>query len=188
MKSPAIAILFCSPRRSGNTGMLLELLVDAFSKEGLETETKYLYELNFSGCTECEMCYNGDDCVIADDMKDIYPILENACGILFLTPVFFASLPSQAKAVIDRAQPYYIRKYVFKKSPRKPGLGGLIAHSERKGSFDCLTIPVKYFFDSLGLDFVPPLFLPSLRSVGESENSLIRAFVENFSKRLKELH
>ena len=48
-------------------------------------------------------------CAIVDDMVDVYEMLDAADELYLVTPVYFASVPSQLKALLDRLQPYYAR-------------------------------------------------------------------------------
>ncbi len=94
--------IVCSPRKGGNTEILVEQALNAAREKGAETEMILLAEKQISPCDACQGCLEEGVCVIEDDMSDIYQKLENADGIIFGTPVYFNNVSAQAKAVIDR--------------------------------------------------------------------------------------
>lgn len=59
------------------------------------------------GCDGCDYCKGDEDCIIEDDMFDLYDALPTIDRLIIVTPIYFAGLPSQMKAVCDRLQPYY---------------------------------------------------------------------------------
>ena len=46
-------------------------------------------------------------CVIDDDMAEVREHLDAADELIVVTPVYFACVPAQFKALLDRLQPYY---------------------------------------------------------------------------------
>ena len=53
-------------------------------------------------CDGCESCMETGECIIDDDMQELYPKLLAADGIIMGTPVYFWGATAQAKAIIDR--------------------------------------------------------------------------------------
>jgi multimeric flavodoxin WrbA len=92
-----------SPRKGGNTEIMVRESLDAARKAGAETEIVLIADKTIAGCDGCEACYKNGVCKIKDDMLPIYDQLKAANGIIFGTPVYYGDFPSQAKAVIDRA-------------------------------------------------------------------------------------
>ena len=94
--------IVCSPRKNGNTQILIEEALDAAREKGAETEMVLVADKQISPCDACDGCLEDGVCVIEDDMQEIYQKLEDADGIIFGTPVYFINVSAQAKAVIDR--------------------------------------------------------------------------------------
>ncbi len=92
----------CSPRKQGNTITLLREVLDAARQEGAETELYSVAEKTIEPCQGCRACWETGHCRIQDDMQELYDKLIAANGIVFGTPVYFYSMTSQAKAIIDR--------------------------------------------------------------------------------------
>ena len=92
-----------SPRKKGNTARLLkEFLKGVSEKSGITTNQVYLQENKILGCTGCGYCNTSTGCRLEDDMQNIYPILKEADLLVFATPVYWWSMSSQLKALIDR--------------------------------------------------------------------------------------
>lgn len=94
-----------SPRKEGNTYLLLKMVCDELEKEGIETEIIQVGDRNIHGCIACGQCRKNlnNQCVFNDDVVNvaINKIIE-ADGILLGSPVYFADLSAQMKAFIDR--------------------------------------------------------------------------------------
>ncbi len=68
-----------------------------------------------SGAAEGEKHHR--HCVKRDDMDDVYPLLDDADELIVVSPVYFAGVPSQLKALLDRFQPYFWTKTRARKRP-----------------------------------------------------------------------
>jgi multimeric flavodoxin WrbA len=62
------------------------------------------------GCIECETCKQTTVCIYQDEMLEIQHALNRADAALVISPIFFAGVPSQLKALLDRLQPYYWKR------------------------------------------------------------------------------
>ncbi len=118
-----------SPRRGGNTDLLLEQALAGARSAGAETETIEVGRLNISPCRHCDGCLKEGKCVIDDDMQSVYPKLREADRIIIASPMFFMGLTAQAKALIDRCQALWAIKYELKQKL------ALNSGGERKGLF-----------------------------------------------------
>src|SRR5512137_2456765 len=155
--------LFGSPRRGGNTEILLEEALKGAEKEGAEIERLCLSDLKITPCTECHGCDQTGNCVILDDMQKIYPKLLEADVIILASPIFFYGVTAWAKALIDRSQALWARKYLLKDpslgKEGKKRKGFLISVGATKGQkvFEGSILTVKYFFDVLNAEYVGEL-------------------------------
>lgn len=94
----------CSPRRAGNTEILVNEALASAKDFGAEVELVTISGRNIAPCDGCESCIMTGKCRIEDDMQGIYSRLLEADGIIFGTPVYFWSVTAQAKALIDRTR------------------------------------------------------------------------------------
>ncbi len=91
-----------SPRKGGNTEILVAEALAAAREAGAETEIFLVADKNISGCDGCHSCGQTKVCKIKDDMQPLYQKMETADAIIFGSPVYFHGVTAQAKAVIDR--------------------------------------------------------------------------------------
>ncbi|HNZ71283.1 MAG TPA: flavodoxin family protein [Prolixibacteraceae bacterium] len=95
-----------SPRKEGNTSILIRSVFEELNKEGIETEVIQLGNKNVHGCTGCGKCreVQNKKCQIKNDLLNtcIEKMIE-ADGIILGSPVYFADVTSEMKALIDVA-------------------------------------------------------------------------------------
>jgi multimeric flavodoxin WrbA len=165
--------LFGSPRRGGNTDLLLEEALRGAKAEGAEVEALYLSDFNIIPCRECLQCFNDGKCIILDDMQKIYPKLLEADIIILASPIFFYGITGWAKALVDRCQAFWSRKYVLKDESLGRGgkrrKGFLISVGATKGQrvFEGAILTAKYFFDVLNAEYVGELVFRQIDMKGD---------------------
>ncbi|MCG7849562.1 MAG: flavodoxin family protein [ANME-2 cluster archaeon] len=102
-----ILALMGSPRKEGNTDILVDTVLSGAKANGHQGDKLYLYDLNLLPCIDCRNCKNGDKiCTRDDDMRDIYPTIEGADVILFGTPLYWYGPSGPMKLLMDRLLPY----------------------------------------------------------------------------------
>ncbi|MFA5375665.1 MAG: flavodoxin family protein [Dehalococcoidia bacterium] len=159
-----------SPRIGGNTDMLMDEALKGARSAGAFAEKIVVDELDISPCREFNGCIKDGNCVIRDDMDDIYESLDEADAVIIGSPIFFYGLPSQLKALVDRCQVFWARKYVLKQGPAKQGRkGAFIAVGATKGAnlFDGAKLTVKCLFDAMGVEYAEELFVREVDRKGE---------------------
>ena len=136
----------CSPRRVGNTEILITEALAGAKESGAEIELLRISEMNIAPCDGCETCHQTGECRIKDDMQKVYKKLLTADGIILGSPVYFWSVSSQAKTFMDRT---YALRYPHHKL--KNEVGGAITATGRRGSVNTLSIINNFF---LGQDML----------------------------------
>ncbi len=136
-----------SPRRGGNTDLLLAEVMRGAASKGAEVKTIVINDLRITPCQHCDGCLKTGRCKVKDDMQMVYGELKKADRLVLASPVQFMGVTAQAKAMIDRCQAIWVRKYILEQPP----LGD---RRERKG-----------LFVSVGGRSVVNLFEPSLATV-----------------------
>jgi multimeric flavodoxin WrbA len=165
--------IFGSPRKGGNTELLLEELLKGAEKEGASVERLYLSDFTIIPCKECHGCDNTGSCVILDDMEKIYPKLLEADVVILASPIFFYGVTAWAKALIDRSQAFWARKYLLKDPSfgreGKKRKGFFISVGATKGQkvFEGSILTVKYFFDVLNANYVGQLLFKGVEAKGD---------------------
>ena len=95
-----------SARKDGNTSILIKYVFEELEKEGIETELIQLAGKPIYGCKACYGCFKNknNQCVIKDDDVNIYiQKMIEADGVILASPVYFANMSSELKALIDRS-------------------------------------------------------------------------------------
>ena len=92
----------CSPRKHGNTVVLLEEVLRGAKQEGAETELYSVSDKHLEPCKGCMACWETGECPIDDDMQDLGNRMIEADGIVFGTPIYFYGMTAQAKTILDR--------------------------------------------------------------------------------------
>jgi len=165
-----------SLRPRANSTILLDAAVEGARASGAEVELVDLAKRRIAPCRACDACSKTGRCRFTDD--DLMPILDAiwATGcVLVATPVYYMSAPAQLKALIDRTQCLYRRKYTLKDRLHADDLarrrGGVIAvcGSKLPNAFDGLDLTMKYFFDSLQMTWAEKLYVARVDGPAEIE-------------------
>jgi multimeric flavodoxin WrbA len=102
-----VAAFNSSPRRDGNTAILLRYVLAELEAEGIETELVQLAGKRISGCTACLKCAETKDnrChgVKDDGVNECIATMLAADGILLGTPVYFGDANATMRGLIERA-------------------------------------------------------------------------------------
>lgn len=98
-----------SPRRHGNTDILVSRIMGGAAEAGAHVNTLFLADINIRECDGCHLCWKGDHCPKADDMAGIFPQIISADVLVFGTPVYWYAPTGLMKLFIDR--------FVFFNSP-----------------------------------------------------------------------
>ena len=161
-----------SPRRGGNTELLLGEFLRGCREAGAEAEEIFLRKLKISPCLEIYACEKDGQCPIQDDMKPLYGKLVEADLLAVASPIFFYAVSAHLKAMIDRCQAFWAKKYLLNR-PIAPGMGKregvFLAAGGSRGpkNFDGALLTMKYFFDALDCTFDHALLYKEVDGKGE---------------------
>ncbi len=97
-----------SPRKNGNTDILVDNVLLGVDKENFITDKIYLADLNFKGCIGCEGCCKTNKCVIKDDMQAVYDKIDSADAIVLGSPTYFYNVSALTKMFMDRLYAYEV--------------------------------------------------------------------------------
>ena len=161
-----------SPRRGGNTDLLLAELIKGAAGKGAETKTIVLNDLDIAPCQHCDTCLEEGKCRIEDDMQMIYGELEQADRIVLASPIQFMGVTAQMKAMIDRCQSLWARKYVLKVPPlgdRRERKGFFISVAGRKvaNAFDGALVTIRSLFTVLDVTYAGELLFRNIDEKGD---------------------
>lgn len=134
-----------SPRKNGNTAMLIDTVLAELKKEGIETEQVQLGGKKIHGCMACMKCFENQNrlCSIDNDALNVTvtKMLE-ADGIIIGSPTYFANVSTEVKALIDRAGLVAIANgHMLKRK-----VGAAVVAVRRAGATDAFDAINKFFF------------------------------------------
>ena len=162
-----------SPRRGGNTDLLLDEVMRGAASKGAEVKTIILNDLKIAPCQHCDACLEAGNCRVMDDMQMVYRELELADRIVLASPIQFMGVTAQMKTMIDRCQSLWVRKYVLKQSPLgcKPGekKGLFISVGGRKiaNLFEPTLVMIKTLFRLLDIAYTGDLLFHGVDEKGD---------------------
>lgn len=160
-----------SPRIKGNTGILLSAFLAEAESLGACTKRLDVARKYITPCQECGTCEKEGFCPIDDDMQRIYPLLRSADLVILATPIFFYGATAQMKALIDRSQVLWARKYIHRLSDpgrnRRSGFLLSLGATKGKNLFDGVSLTARYFFDAAGAHFEGSLTYRQVEGPGE---------------------
>jgi len=167
-----------SPRKNGNTDILLDEFLKGAASKGAVIEKIYVGDMNFKGCIECNGCDDTGICVLKDDMTPIYQKLKDADVVAVASPIFFANITAQLKAIIDRCQSEWIAKYILK-LPLDFARGRKVKRQKAKGIFICASghdkdiffknakKTIDVFFKTMNIKYAGDLFFGGVDKPGD---------------------
>ena len=160
-----------SPRRGGNTDRLLAEVLKGAQSRGAEVKIITLSDLVIAPCQHCDACFDTGECQFDDDMQLVYRELAGADRIVLASPVHFMGVTAQTKAMIDRCQALWARKYKLNLSPlgdRRPRKGLFISVGGRGAAslFEPALATVKAFFAALDISYTGKLVFSGIDDKG----------------------
>ena len=165
--------IFGSPRREGNTDLLLREALKGAAGEEAHVEEIHLCDFKITPCRECLSCFKDGACVIPDDMQGIYPRLLEANIIIFASPIFFYGITGWAKAMVDRCQALWSRRYVLHdpaledEGTKRKGFFISVGGTKGQRMFEGAALTVKYFFDAFNTDYAGDLLFRGVDACGD---------------------
>jgi multimeric flavodoxin WrbA len=105
-KTMKVVAINGSPRKEGNTYLLLKAVLHELEAEGIETELIQLSDgPPLQGCIACYQCATNKNmkCAIESDaLNEYFAKIQNADGLLLGSPVYFSDITAGMKAFIER--------------------------------------------------------------------------------------
>jgi len=168
-----ILAIYGSPRRKGNTTLLLNQAVQGALDTGAQVEKIVLRDLKMSPCLEIYGCKETGRCVIQDDFQKIYDQLLACQGLMIASPIFFYTVSAHTKILMDRCQSLWVKKYWIDKTPygqsnpERKGLFISVGATKGKRLFEGTLLTLKYFFDILDAELWKALLYRELDFEGD---------------------
>ena len=139
-----------TPRKGGNSEILLEASLEPFYNKSCNVSKIFLSENTINPCVGCDFCVKNGFCNIKDDMEKIYTAYKNCDAVIISSPSYYRNVPSQLKALFDRT-------YAIKNRTIFDGkLGGAIAVGRGSSGGQSIVLNIIYnYYLSCGILCVP---------------------------------
>jgi multimeric flavodoxin WrbA len=168
-----IVAIYGSPRRRGNTSLLLQKAVDGARGAGAEVEEIVLRDLRMAPCLEIYGCKKDGRCVIQDDFQQVYDQLTACRSLMLASPIFFYAVSAHTKILMDRCQSLWVKKHWIEKLPfgqkefKRKGLFISAGATGGKRLFDGALLSIRYFFEVLDMELWRTLLYRGLDHEGD---------------------
>lgn len=148
-----IVVVCSSPRRHGNSEILVDQFIKGAQEAGNEVEKIILNDYTIKSCIACEYCRHHDNqCIHKDQANEVIEKIIQSDIFVLATPIYFGSLSAQLKILIDR---FFAREYEIRESIK------------RKKAYLILTSGTKNIEDTVGTVESFRGFIKVLRTVDE---------------------
>jgi len=158
-----------SPRRNGNTHILVSRILEGAREAGAETEELFLNDLHIEACDGCHACWAGEDCSKDDDMLAAYPRIIGSDAVIFGTPIYWYGPTALMKGFVDR--------FVYFNSPEMRaiirGKAAVMAIVLEEEDPETYALTVRFFekcFAYLELKEAGRIIVPGVTALGEIRN------------------
>ena len=91
-----------STRKGGNTEILLDAALEEAQKVGRAARKIVLRDKTIAPCNGCMSCAPTGECVLEDDMREVYQGIREADAVIWASPVYYWSMTGLAKTALDR--------------------------------------------------------------------------------------
>ncbi|MEG0051256.1 MAG: flavodoxin family protein [Terrisporobacter sp.] len=187
-KKDQILIINGSPRKSKNCSRIIGKIVLELEANNIEYQILNIYKMNIDYCTACDYCGKTGKCRIKDDMTPIYKKFDNSKGTIVVSPMYFSSISTKVKTLVDRTQAFYSSKYILKKpslDTKKERIGMFIAiggQPEYENQFLGGQLVMDIFFKCINTKLIQNIYMSNSDEVSYDEN---KDFQINFNTTLE---
>jgi multimeric flavodoxin WrbA len=131
-----------SPRQQATEYVLTEALKQ-LEEKGFKTKLWAARGKEIEDCAHCDYCLQNKECVIQDDVQELYVLLTEADGLIIASPVYNGGVSAQIKGIMDRTRaPVAADKNFFK---GKVGMG-IAVGGDRAGGQELALMQIHTFY------------------------------------------
>ena len=180
-----LLVINCSPVKTGATAEIVRIVSERLSSTYV-TKTICIDDYDFKFCRGCRTCHNTAKCVLNDDIPLIINEFEWADIIVSVAPSYWADIPGQFKAFIDRCTPWCNTHEPHAKiSSGKKGYSIALRTGPSRRECNRIIESIEHFYGHLEIECCDKLGLCSLEfkeNVKNRRNEII-SFCDNILSR-----
>ena len=98
-------IVNCSPVKTGATAAIVDIVCGEMAKR-FDIKSVCIDDYDFAFCKGCRSCHQTAECVMNDGAQELMEEFAMADVIVCVAPSYWADIPGQFKAFIDRCTPW----------------------------------------------------------------------------------
>jgi multimeric flavodoxin WrbA len=186
-----VLAIYGSHRRNQNSDILVNKLLEGIGSDGVIVEKVYASTQGIRSCTACEGCYKLGRCVIKDEMQEVYQAIDRADIIIASSPVYFYTVTSEMKKLIDRCQAVWASKYMSDNTviSKKHRVGYIVCtagEAEVKSYFDCTVKVLELFYKCINTELISSLLVSNVDQQHVRDRSDIQLEAFEAGRRLRE--
>lgn len=186
-----VLAIYGSHRRGQNSDILLDKVIEGIGKEGVSIRKIYASEPDIKSCTACEGCYRLGQCVIKDEMHQVYRAIDKADIVIAASPVYFYTVTSHMKKLIDRCQAVWASKYKTGDSliSKKKRVGYIVCTAgepEGKSCFDCTVKVFELFYKCINTELIGSLLVSDVDKEHVKDRKYVQLKAFEAGRRLRE--
>jgi multimeric flavodoxin WrbA len=143
-----IVVGICGSPREQATEHVLKEALRMLEEQGFETRFWTVRGKWVDYCAHCDHCLKNNECVVQDDVQELYALLVGAQGIIFASPVYNGGISAQTKAVMDRMRAVVALDKNFFRG--KVGMG-IVVGGDRAGGQEFALMQIHAFYIIQGM-------------------------------------
>jgi multimeric flavodoxin WrbA len=155
-----------SPRRKGNTHILVSRIAEGARANGASVDEVLLGDMRIQECDGCHRCWQAKQCSKDDDMRGMYSRIADSDTIIFGTPVYWYGPTALMKAFIDR----FVYFNCPENRPKIRGKKGVIAVVFEEDDPEMAALVIEFFTRSLKyleMELAGKIIVPGVGAKGE---------------------
>ncbi len=173
-----VLVINCSPVRNGATAEIVKTVSQLLSSR-YQTKSVCIDDYNFAFCKGCRSCHSTAECVQEDDVTLLMNEFEIADIIVSVSPSYWADVPGQYKAFIDRCTPWCNTHEPHKTIPAgKKGYSIALRTGPHMKECERIIGTIEHFYGHLEIDCCGSIGFCSIES--KNDVSKITADLEKF--------
>ncbi len=133
-----VLLLLGSPRKEGNSALVIKEMRKVFSEYGVESEVAEIGNKSIRGCASCGYCETHGECVFKDAVNEVAPKFKEADGLVVVSPVYYGSPNGTVISFLDRL--FYSTSF-----SKRYKVGAAFAVARRGGTTASFDVLNKYF-------------------------------------------
>jgi len=186
-----VLAIYGSHRRGQNSDILVDKLLEGIGSDEVSVEKIYASAPGIKSCTACEGCYKLGRCVIKDEMQQVYQAIDKADIVISSSPVYFYTVTSHMKKLIDRCQAVWASKYkrsgsLVSKKHRIGYIACTAGEPEEKSYFGCTVKVFELFYKCINTELIGSMLVSNVDDKHVKDRTDIQLEAYEAGRRLKE--